>query len=70
MGGLKKLFGGGMSPPKIQEVAPAVQAVNTEDTSADTMNSNTQKKKRAGFASTQAGTALTPSMAENRQTLG
>ena len=57
-----KLFGG-MSKPKVQEVAPAVQAVNTEDTSADTENSETKKKKRTGFDSTQADTLL-------RQTLG
>lgn len=63
-----KLFG--MSNPKVQEAAPAVQSVNTEDVSADTNNSNTKKKKPTGFASTQAGTALTPAGSEQRQTLG
>lgn len=68
MGGLKKLFGG-IEAPKVKEVAPTVQAVESADTSADTINSNTQKKKRAGFASTQ-GTVLSPVASESRQTLG
>ena len=68
MGGLKKLFGG-IDAPKVKEVAPTVQAVESADTSADTTNSSTQKKKRAGFASTQ-GTMLSPATLESRQTLG
>ena len=70
MGGLKKLFGGS-STPKTVEVAPTVQAVESADTSADTVNSSTQKKKRTGFASTQAATALTSDgTSTNRDTLG
>ena len=49
MGGLKKLFGGGHTP-KVQKVAPAVQAVESADTSADVENSTTAKKKRVAFA--------------------
>ena len=73
MGAVKKIFGGGSSSsaPTPVQVAPAVQAVQSADTSADIENSGTKKKKRQGFASTQAAsTALTPEMNENRQTLG
>ena len=69
MGGIKKLFGGG-SMPKPVEVAPAVQAVESTDTSADTLNSNTQKKRKQGFTSTQAGTLMTSNESTNRDTLG
>lgn len=70
MGVIKKLFGGGTA--KTVEVTPTVQAVQTADTSADVENSNTTKKKRAGFSSTQAApTALTSANdTANRQTLG
>ena len=61
-----KLFGG-VSKPKVQEVAPAVQAVTSGDTEVDTMNSETKKKKRTGFSSTQVAT---PMPSETRDTLG
>lgn len=72
MGAVKKLFGGGSSykAPDPVQVAPTVQAVQTADTSADTENSGTKKKKRQGFASTSVFTALDEANDEKKNTLG
>lgn len=53
MGGIAKLFGGG-NTPTIKKVDPAPTTVATSSEIAADTNSN--KKKRRGFASTQTST--------------
>lgn len=70
MGAIKKLFGGGSSMPQVQQVAPAVQSVQSVETSADTNNAGKKKNRNSGFASTQAAPVLTNAGEEKKTTLG
>lgn len=54
MGGIAKLFGGGNTPTTIEKVDPAPTTVATSSEVATGSDSN--KKKRKGFASTQTST--------------
>lgn len=58
-----------MRTPKTEEVAPTPQAVQSSDTSMD-IESNTKKKKRAGFSSTQGSSLLDTAGEGGRTTLG
>ena len=75
MGAVKKvfksvgsLFGiGGQDMPTVEKVDPAPTSANGSDVSGDT-GSDSTKKKRRGFASTQ--TSLASSESDKRNTLG
>lgn len=66
MGGIAKLFGGG-NTPTVEKVAPAPTTVATSSEVATGSNSN--KKKRKGFASTQTST-IASGVEGGRNTLG
>lgn len=75
MGAVKKvfksvgsLFGiGGQDMPTVEKADPTPTSANGSDVSGDT-GSNSTKKKRRGFASTQ--TSLASSESDKRNTLG
>lgn len=84
MGGVKKAFkkvfrgvgsiiglGGGsdVATPTVEKVDPAPTSVTTDDVSADT-DSNTKKKKRRGFATTQTSSLAAGGETGTRDTLG
>lgn len=66
--GVGSLFGfGGQDMPTVEKVDPAPTSANGSDVSGDT-GSDSTKKKRRGFASTQ--TSLASSESDKRNTLG
>lgn len=66
--GVGSLFGfGGQDMPTVEKVDPAPTSANGSDVSGDT-GSDSTKKKRRGFASTQ--TSLAGSESDKRNTLG